>query len=479
MTAEIDTLAGVQILGADATLFDIGFANGVITAIAPAIATPARRLLAMPALANAHDHCRPLSPTSFGGAGKPLETWLLRLAAMPSVDPYLAACAAFGRAARSGVASVMAHYTRPQGPMPFVDEAREIARAAADVGVRATLAIAMRDRNPLVYGDAAVVRAELPPEARAVVEKEFFAPTLSATEQVARVEAVAAAVESETFAVQFGPTGVQWCSDELLRNIARASARSGRRIHMHLLETKYQRAFADRAYPDGLLPHLKSLGFISDRVAFAHCVYARPDELALIAEAGATIVTNPSSNLHLASGIAPIGAAIKKGVRIACGVDGSALDEDDDALREMRLGYFLQGGWGFDKVIERAPYLEATVANGRRANGAPGSGDIKVGEPADLLVLDLDRLDRDAVMPVDPIDLVFARANQAHVAHLVVAGKVIVRDGKLLGVELDQIHAQLRGETRRAMPGRAGFLAASGELERGAADFYRGLVGCC
>ncbi len=265
--------------------------------------------------------------------------------------------------------------------------------------------------------------------------------------------------------MQFGPTSAQWCSDELLGAIAEASARSGRRVHMHLLETKYQRAFADRAYPGGLLPHLKSLGFLSERIAFAHCVYARPDELALIAEAGATIVTNPSSNLHLASGIAPIDEAIKKGVRVACGVDGSALDEDDDALREMRLGHFLHGGWGFDKVIERAPYLAAIVANGRRANGAPGRGEIKVGEPADLLVLDLDRLDRDAVTPVDPIDLVFARANQAHVAHLFVAGKTIVRDGKLLGADLDQIHAQLRDETRRAMPGRASFLTAYEELE--------------
>jgi cytosine/adenosine deaminase-related metal-dependent hydrolase len=477
MTA-MDALAGVQVLGAGVAPFDIAFANGVIVAITPASAAPTRRLLAMPALANAHDHCRPLSPTSFGGAGKPLETWLLRLAVMPSVDPYLAACAAFGRAARSGVASVMAHYTRPQGPMSLVDEAREMARAAADIGVRATLAIAMRDRNPLIYGDAAEVLAGLAPESRGV-ERQFFAPTPSAAEQVARVETVAAAVESETFAVQFGPTGAQWCSDELLTAIAEASARNGRRVHMHLLETKYQRAFADRAYPDGLLPHLKSLGFLSDRVAFAHCVYARSDELTLIAETGATIVTNPSSNLHLASGIAPIGEAIKKGVRVACGVDGSALDEDDDALREMRLGHFLHGGWGFDKVIERAPYLAAIVASGRRANGAPGSGEIKVGEPADLLVLDLDRLDCDAMAPIDPIDLVFARANQAHIAHLVVAGRVIVRDGKLLGADLDRIHMQLRDEARRTMSSRASFLATYAELEQGAAKFYRGLVGCC
>jgi cytosine/adenosine deaminase-related metal-dependent hydrolase len=475
----MDGLLGVQILGADPAPVDIAFEDGIIRAIAPAAATPARRILAMPALANAHDHCRALSPTSFGGAGKPLETWMLRLGAMPAVDPYLAALAAFGRAARAGVASVMAHYTRPQGPMSLVDEAREVARAAADVGVRATLAIVMRDRNPLVYGDASGVLAGLTPEARSVVEKQFFVAMPSPSEQVARVEAVAAAVESPSFTVQFGPNGAQWCSDELLGAIAEGSARTGRRVHMHLLETKYQRAFADKAYPGGLLPHLKGLGLLSPRIAFAHCVYARPDELSLMAEAGATIATNPSSNLHLASGIAPIAEAIKRGCRVACGVDGSALDEDDDALREMRLGHLLHGGWGFDKVIERAPYLAAVVANGRAANGAPGSGQLRIGEPADILALDLDRLDRDAVMPVDPIDLVFSRANQAHVAHLIVAGRPVVRDGRLTGADLDAIHARLRQAVRQAMPGRAAFLGAFDSLEKNAVNFYHAMIACC
>jgi cytosine/adenosine deaminase-related metal-dependent hydrolase len=475
----MDGLFGVEILGAGSALVDITFADGLIRRIAPAASKPARRLLAMPALANAHDHCRALSSTSFGGAGKPLETWLLRLGAMPSVDPYLGACAAFGRAARAGVASVMAHYTRPQGPMALIDEARAIARAAADVGVRATLAIAMRDRNPLVYGDAGVLVARLPPEARAAVEKQFLAPTLSAREQVARVESIAAAVESPIFTVQFGPTGAQWCSDALLGAIAEASLRTGRRVHMHLLETKYQRAFADRAYPEGLLRHLRTLGLLSPRTTFAHCVYAQPEELDLIAEAGATIATNPSSNLHLASGIAPIGEAIKRGCRVACGIDGSALDEDDDALREMRLGHFLHGGWGFEKAIERAAYLSAMVANGRAANGAPGNGQTEVGQPADILVLDLDLLDRDAIMPVEPIDLVFARANQAHVAYLIVDGRPVVDDSQLVGVDLADVHARLRHASRQAMPDRAAFLDAFEPLETGVANFYRGFIGCC
>ena len=76
---------------------DVAIEDGLIAAIAPAADQPKRLLIAMPALVNAHDHARPLSPTSFGAAGKPLETWLLRLAAMPPTDPFLGALAAFGR----------------------------------------------------------------------------------------------------------------------------------------------------------------------------------------------------------------------------------------------------------------------------------------------------------------------------------------------------------------------------------------------
>jgi cytosine/adenosine deaminase-related metal-dependent hydrolase len=279
--------------------------------------------------------------------------------------------------------------------------------------------------------------------------------------------------------VQFGPNAVQWCSDELLGAIAEASTRTGRRVHMHLLETIYQRGFADRAYPNGVVQRLEEIGLLSERLTLAHCVHARPEELDMIAQAGAVIVTNPSSNLHLASGIAPIGEAVRRGCRVALGVDSSALDEDDDILREMRLGHFLHGGWGFERVIDRPSWLETTVANGRFANGAPGSGALEVGAPADILVLDLDRLDRDAVIPIAPVDLVFARATKAHIARLIVGGREIMRDGRVTGIDLDAAHAALREDFRRKMPARAPFLAAWESLEAGAAQFYRGQFGCC
>src|SRR5271165_3735124 len=184
----IDRLSGIVLLPTDGAPagppVDISLADGRIAAIMPAADTPSRRLLALPALVNAHDHARPLSPTSFGAAGKPLETWLLRLAAMPAIDPYLGALAAFGRAARAGAGSVMAHYTRFHGPMPPVDEARAVARAAADVGLRATFAVSMRDRNPLVYSRDESLLAKLPANARSVIEAQLLPATPSVEEQI-------------------------------------------------------------------------------------------------------------------------------------------------------------------------------------------------------------------------------------------------------------------------------------------------------
>ena len=477
------TISGVILLPTDGAPagppVDLAIEDGVIAAIAPAASAPERRLLALPALVNAHDHCRPLSPTSFGAAAKPLETWLLRLAAMPPIDPYLGALAAFGRAARGGAGSVMAHYTRFHGPMSPVEEACAVARAAEEVGVRVAFAVFLRNRNPLVYGDDAALLAALPDAARATIAATFHGTMPSVEDQIARVEAIAEAVESPSFTVQFGPNGPQWCSDALLAAIAERSRATGRRVHMHLLETRYQRAFADRAYPEGVVERLKTLGLLSQRLTLAHCVYARAEELDLIAASGAVIATNPSSNLHLASGVAPIGEAIRRGCRVALGVDASAFDEDDDIVRELRLGHFLHGGWGFEPVVTRGDWLAGAVANGRFANGAPGDGALTIGAPADILILDLDRLDRDAVMPVEPVDLVFARATAPHVDRLMVAGKDVVRDGKLASVELDAAEAALRQAYRDKIGSRAAFLDAWRDLEPAAIAHYRGGFGCC
>src|SRR6201986_2073223 len=103
---------------------------------------------------------------------------------------------------------------------------------------------------------------------------------------------------------------------------------------MHLFETRYQRGYLDQLYGGDVVKFLDSIGLLSPRLSLAHCVWARPDELELLAERGVTIAVNTSSNLHLRSGIAPLAHMIRAGCRVAFGLDGGALDDDDDALRE-------------------------------------------------------------------------------------------------------------------------------------------------
>ena len=162
------------------------------------------------------------------------------------------------------------------------------------------------------------------------------------------VEAVAADIEGPGVTVQYGPAGVQWCTDEMLRRIGEASARSGRRVHMHLLETRYQRNWADRTYPQGIVRYLDEIGLVNERVSFAHCIWMRPDEMDLMAAARrdhrrSTPVRTSSS----APVLAPVGEMLRRGCRVAMGLDGLSFDEDEDALREMRLAYAVHKARGF------------------------------------------------------------------------------------------------------------------------------------
>jgi cytosine/adenosine deaminase-related metal-dependent hydrolase len=359
----------------------------------------------------------------------------------------LTAASALARSAKAGCAAMMVHYTRSSGTMPLLDEAKAIARAASDVGIRIAFAMAVRDQNPIVYGDAEPVLAGLPSDDRKMIEDLFVRAPMSPKAYIELTDAIAAAIAGPMVDVQLGPAGVQWCSKPLLEAVAENSARTGRRIHMHLLETVYQRAWADQNFP-GMVRWLRDIGFLSERLTLAHCIHARPDELEMIAASGARIVTNFSSNMHLRSGLAPIAAAHKCGCAIAVGVDGLALDEDDDILREMRLVQMVHGGLGFKPTWTPAEMFALAIRNGRRATGAPGSGELTAGNPADYVVIDLDKLDRDRIMPVDPMALLFARGNASLVKEVVVAGKTIVRDGVPAGVDLPAVEQELRAMYR-------------------------------
>ncbi|MGC1445673.1 MAG: amidohydrolase family protein [Xanthobacteraceae bacterium] len=452
-----------------------------VLAVGDAVPGGIEPLFVLPALVNAHDHGRPVRSSSIGAGNRPLEAWLHYLALFPSVDPYLAAIVAFSRAALGGAGIVMNHYTRVQGRTDLPTEAAAVARAAREVGVRVGFAVSMRDRNPLVYGPSEPVLAMLPMGVREVIEQRLLRKPLSAADSIDLVDAVAAAAAGPMFDVQYGPNGVQWCTDAMLEAVAEASHHNGRRIHMHLLESRYQREWADSTYPGGVVKYLDTIGLLSPRLTLAHCVWARPDELALLAERGVTIAVNSSSNLHLRSGIAPVVRMVEAGCRVALGIDGKAFDEDDDALRELRLAHLLHAGSGFAVGVSREKMLQIAFANGRKSvtNLDDGSA-VCTGAPADLLLLDWAAIDDDRLRDdIDALDLVLTRATARHIRELIVNGRTVVRDGVVIGADLPSARAEVLAQMRAGARDNAALAAALPELDRALLMHFEPDSACC
>ncbi len=371
----------------------ISIEDDSIAAVVPTDQAADEGLLVIPALADAHDHGRGLRNVAFGVHDQALELWLPLLGREPRVDPYHRAAVAFGHLARSGVAAIN-HCHNPQHLPSLIEEAKGVARAAHDVGVRVAFGVPMRDRNYIALGDPAPIAAALGDADFKSLTGRIHRATIE--QQLDWVRQIGA-LEHPLFHVQYGPVAPQWCSDRLLACIADDFASSGRRIHMHLFETQRQREWADAQYSGGLIRRLDAIGLLSDRLTVAHGVWLTREECELLAARGVTVSVNTSSNLRLRSGIAPVGSFKAAGLRWAMGLDGMAFDDDADARRELRLVWCQQQGTGLDGAITKADLCEAVFVNGRRTITPVGGGAIEPGLAADLVLLDYAKMTADVM----------------------------------------------------------------------------------
>jgi cytosine/adenosine deaminase-related metal-dependent hydrolase len=428
--------------------------DGVISRIDDAGPADGGGLLAMPALGNGHDHGRGVKYLAFGLRDDALEAWVPGFYARPEIDPYLNAAAIMGRFAEAGIASAVHCHTMPGTSDDMEREIAAVSKAAHDVGVRIGLAIPMRDRNRYCYGDDEGILSLFGASDRAEIVANYGYVPLPAKEQVARVEYLAKKYESELVHIQFAPTGVQWASNELLELVAEASARTGRRIHMHFLESKYQREWLDFTYPEGVVSTLDKMGLLSPRLTVAHGVWLTPAELDVLADRGVIVSLNTSSNLRLGSGIAPAREMAARNVKFALGLDGMALDDDDDPLREMRLAGILHRGPGFaDKLPTAKLFAASTAVAPEAVTGSKKHGQIRPGMVGDIVTLDYASISRGAIDGLmDEAELVMARGATRHVRSLFVAGRQVVKEGRALGIDVRSVEAELARQIARQKP---------------------------
>jgi cytosine/adenosine deaminase-related metal-dependent hydrolase len=365
-------------VGARFSHFDLAVSDGVIRSLQPAPPIEHGRdpdgphLALVPLLVNGHDHGRGRGNVVAGIPDAPLETWIASLASQMGTTTQEALVGDGCRAMLASGAGATVICVNPLGR----DTAAEVlsaGRAVSNVGARAAVVYPFADAIGDVAGRARDAPGWSPREA---------------DRELAAAEAVASTIDDPLIEVQLGPVGPQWVSETTLAAIGAHARRTGRRVHMHLLESRTQRAWADRTYPEGVVNFLRQHGLVGPHVCFAHGTHLRPDEMAVLAAEGSVLTINASSNLRLASGIPPIASARQSSVHLAIGLDGLALGDDADFWNELRLVRGLaQAQTG--QQVQADVLLERLWQGGRRALGSCAPGGNIAGNTADFLLLDV------------------------------------------------------------------------------------------
>ena len=421
------------------------------------------RHLVIPGLSNAHTHGRGLMGIQTGMPDGYFEPWLLDYWVQHPLDVYRDTLFANMRMIRSGVTRVMhSGYSRDWSRTE--DEVRDTLRAYADCGLRVAYAVGMENRNTFVYEDNDEFLARLPADLAARVKTQFgnLGPANAERTFDFISELCAEYAGHPAIRIFLGPTGPEWCSDELLARCAAEAERLDTGMHLHCLESLFQREYAARAYNRTSIEIIRDLGVAGPRTSIAHGTWASRSDFDILAQTGTTVCHNASSNLRLRVGIAPVAQMLEAGVRVAIGMDGQTLNNDDDILQEMRLVrtlHRLPRNAGFNKEIDSFEILRMATLNGAHATSfGPETGRLAPGCLGDAVVLDYDAVTHPHVGPeIHPVDALVQQGKASHIDAVVIGGRPVFADGEF--TELDEArNARELGEIA-AQPLPEGFQA--------------------
>ena len=396
--------------------------------------------LALPGFVNAHQHGVPDSPVARGVPDQPLECWLVALLGLPPPDPYADSVRVAQQMARAGITTaVHAHGAATTDAETYDAGLRAILRGYADVGVRVVLAAELRDRGVPVYAGRDRFLARLPDDVRRRLPGIEGArlPPAAALDVIGGVRDSIARGELGDVVLALGPPGPPWCTDELFSLVARSAHDWGMLVTTHVLETRYERVFGERAYQGGTLAGLRRPGLLDVPLLAAHCVWVDDGDREAMARAGVSVATNPSSNLRLHAGIAPVRDLLASGVNVALGTDNMALGGRDEILDELRLLCALQRKQDIDDAgLGAHEAVGLITAAGGRAIGRSDIGVLQPGAMADIVVVNL----RGLAPPgpaADPLTLALALATSRDIELVIAGGRVIVEGGTCRGPSPD------------------------------------------
>lgn len=240
----------------------------------------------------------------------------------------------------------------------------------------------------------------------------------------------------------FAPHAPYTVSDASFSRIHTLADQLGLPIHTHIHETRDEIADSLKQYGVRPLERLARLGLLGPNFIGVHAVHITGAEMELLAEHGCHIAHCPTSNLKLASGVAPVAEFARAGVGLGLGTDGAASNNRLDLFAEMRLAALLAKGMSGDAAALPAPAaLKAATLDGARALNLEGEiGSIAAGKRADLVAVNLHGVSRQPVF--DPVSHLVYVAGREDVTHVWVDGKPKLKERRLVGLDADDLAAR-------------------------------------
>ncbi|MBA3530819.1 MAG: 8-oxoguanine deaminase [Ardenticatenales bacterium] len=398
--------------------------------------TDVRDMILLPGLVNTHHHLyQTLTRAVPAAQNAKLFDWLVThypiWAGLTSEAIYISALTGLAELMLSGCTTASDHLYLYPNDCDIEDEIR----AAQELGIRFH-----PTRGSMSLGES---QGGLPPDR--VTEDE--ATILKKTQQ---------AIERWNEPDRFGMVrvGVAPCSPfsvtpDLMRESAALARSYGVGMHTHLAETLDEETFCLERFGQRPAEYAASLGWTGEEVWWAHSVHVNPAEIAAMAATGTGMSHCPSSNMRLASGIAPIRAMRDANVKVSLGVDGSASNDGCHLLGEARQAMLLQRVLGQPDAMTAREALELATLGGAAVLGRTDIGALAPGMAADVIGFRLDRLEYAGAYPHDPLAaLIFCYPRQADM--VMINGRLRVDHGELLGWELGKL-VERHNELARAL----------------------------
>ena len=338
--------------------------------------------------------------------------------------------------ARLGIAELIKGGTTSALTMETVNHTGEVFRVVEESGFRATVGKCMMDKGDEVPSALQEITSDSIEQSIALLE-EWHGKA------------------NGRIRYCFAPRFAVSCTRELLEQVGRLARERGVMIHTHASENRTECEMVESETGLRNVAYLNQVGLTGSHVALAHCVHLSKDEIETLLQTKTNVVHCPSSNLKLGSGIAPLAELLERGVSVSLGADGAACNNRLDMFTEMRTAALLQKALHGPEVLPARRALRMATIDGAIAMGLDADiGSIEVGKKADLAVIRLGGIHTSPAAR-DVVSSIVYSAEASDVRSVVVDGRILMNERKLLTLDESEVINRAEVETARLL-GRAG-----------------------